>query len=498
MITIKQLKDHKDENVNLKGWIYNIRSSKALHFLELRDGSGVCQCVVSLDEVGEEIFESAGSLKQESSVEISGNVIEDERSIGGHEVHVTDLNVVQIAENYPITPKEHGVEFLMENRHLWLRSQRQWAAMQIRNSIQFAIHSFFQEQGFIQMDAPIFTGNAAEGTTTLFETDYFDEKAYLTQSGQLYAEAMAMAHGKVYTFGPTFRAEKSKTRRHLTEFWMIEPEMAYYDLNMNMDLAEEMLQYILQTVLEKNRNELEILERDTTFLKKAARETYKRITYTEAVEQLKSTKTAKMLDDMETGRRKELDSIKNELGEIKKEHGSAKKWRKNQIDERIKEIYARVDQIEEDLRNIPVWKESAANFTWGNDFGGSDETILTMQYDTPLIIHRYPAEVKAFYMKRDPENDKLALAMDVLAPEGYGEIIGGSQREDELSALQERIEEHNLPEDVFSWYLDLRKYGSVPHSGYGLGLERTVAWICGLSHVRETIPFPRMLGRLSP
>jgi len=498
MITIKQLKDHKDENVNLKGWVYNIRSSKALHFLELRDGSGLCQCVVSMDEVGEDIFAAAGSLKQESSVEISGNVIEDERSIGGYEVHVTDLSVVQISENYPITPKEHGVEFLMENRHLWLRSQRQWAAMQVRNSIQFAIHSFFQEQGFIQMDAPIFTGNAAEGTTTLFETDYFDEKAYLTQSGQLYAEAMAMAHGKVYTFGPTFRAEKSKTRRHLTEFWMIEPEMAYYDLNMNMDLAEKMLQYILQTVLEKNRSELEILERDTTFLEKAAREAYKRISYTEAVEQLKSADTAKMLDEMKDEREKELNSIKNELEEIKKEHGSAKKWRKAQIDQRIKEIHARIDQVEEDLRNIPVWKESAANFTWGNDFGGSDETILTMQYDTPLIIHRYPAEVKAFYMKRDPGDKKLALAMDVLAPEGYGEIIGGSQREDSLSALEERIEEHNLPKDVFGWYLDLRKYGSVPHSGYGLGLERTVAWICGLSHVRETIPFPRMLGRLRP
>lgn len=348
------------------------------------------------------------------------------------------------------------------------------------------------------MDAPIFTGNAAEGTTTLFETDYFDEKAYLTQSGQLYGEAMAMAHGKIYTFGPTFRAEKSKTRRHLTEFWMIEPEMAFYDLAMNMDLAESFVQFIVKTVLDENQSELDILERDTTFLEKAANEPFERISYTDAVDQLKSKETAELLDKMETERKAELTAIREEEEQIKKEHGSAKKWRKAQIDQRIKEIHSRVDQIEEDLRNIPVWKESAKNFEWGSDFGGSDETILTMQYDTPLMIHRYPAEVKAFYMKRDPENEKLALALDVLAPEGYGEIIGGSEREDSLEVLQERIAEHDLPEDLFSWYLDLRRFGSVPHSGFGLGLERTVAWICGLSHVRETIPFPRMLGRLRP
>ena len=498
MTYINQLSDHQDKTVTLKGWIYNIRSSKNIHFLEVRDGTGLCQCIVGADDVSEEVFEAAGTLKQESSLEITGKVVKDDRSVGGYELHVSDMNIIQIAENYPITPKEHGVEFLMENRHLWLRSRRQWAAMQVRNTIQFAIHRFFQQEGFIQMDAPIFTANAAEGTTTLFETDYFDEKAYLTQSGQLYGEAMAMAHGKIYTFGPTFRAEKSKTRRHLTEFWMIEPEMAFYDLDMNMELAEKMLQFIIRTVLEEKKAELDILERDTTLLEKAATEPYKRISYTEAVNQLKSDKTAQMLDEMESDRTKELSSIKKELEEIKKEHGSAKKWRKVQIDQRIKEIHARIDQIEEDLRNIPEWKESARNFDWGNDFGGSDETILTMQYDTPLIIHRYPAEVKAFYMKRDPEDDKLALAVDILAPEGFGEIIGGSVREDSIDVLKKRVTEHNLPEEVFKWYLDLRRYGSVPHAGYGLGLERTVAWICGLSHVRETIPFPRMLGRLRP
>jgi asparaginyl-tRNA synthetase len=498
MIYINHLKQHVNEVVTLKGWVYNYRSSKSLQFIELRDGTGLCQCIVAKDDVTGEVWNSADQMKQESSVEIKGKVVEDERSIGGFELHVIDLKIIQIAEDYPITPKDHGVEFLMENRHLWLRSQRQWAAMRVRNEIIHAIHQFFHEKEFVQLDAPIFTGNAAEGTTTLFETDYFDEKAYLTQSGQLYAEAMAMAHGKVYTFGPTFRAEKSKTRRHLTEFWMIEPEMAFYDLDMNMDLAESMIKRIISHVLDRCGKELEILERETKLLKQAAENKFHRISYTEAVEILKSDATGSMLDQMANDRETELKDLTAELENIKKEHGSAKKWRKAQIDQRIKEIHTRSGQIEEDLRNIPVWKKSASEFTWGNDFGGSDETVLTMQFDAPLIIHRYPAEVKAFYMKRDPEDDSLALAMDVLAPEGYGEIIGGSQREDSLEELQNRIKEHDLPEDVFKWYLDLRRYGTVPHSGYGLGLERTVSWICGLSHVRETIPFPRMLGRLRP
>ncbi|MEX0770352.1 MAG: asparagine--tRNA ligase [Balneolaceae bacterium] len=498
MVYIKHLNKHEDQSVTLKGWVYNYRSSKNLQFIEMRDGSGLCQCIVAKDEVPENVWDSAASLKQESSLEISGRVVKDDRSVGGYELHVSNLKIHQIAEDYPITPKEHGVEFLMENRHLWLRSRRQWAAMRVRNAIIFAIHKFFQERDFLQLDAPVFTGNAAEGTTTLFETDYFDEKAYLTQSGQLYAEAMAMAHGKVYTFGPTFRAEKSKTRRHLTEFWMIEPEMAYYDLDMNMDLAEEMIKFILGEILESSRSDLEILERDTTYLEQALRNPFHRMTYSEAVEKLKSGETTEMLDKMTKDRKEEQENLAVELEAIKKEHGSAKKWRKSQIDQRIQEIATRRDQIEEDLRNIPVWKKSAINFEWGNDFGGSDETILTMQFDAPVIVHRYPAEVKAFYMKRDPEDDQLALAMDVLAPEGYGEIIGGSEREDNLDMLRKRIAEHDLPEEPFQWYLDLRRYGSVPHSGYGLGLERTLAWICGLTHVRETIPFPRMLGRLTP
>ncbi|MBO6586298.1 MAG: asparagine--tRNA ligase [Gracilimonas sp.] len=497
MTYIKKLADHVDKEVTLKGWVYNFRSSGSLVFIEMRDGTGITQCVVAKDDVSEYVWEAATSLKQESSLEVVGTVKADERSIGGHEIHVSNVKVYQVAENYPITPKEHGVEFLMNNRHLWLRSQKQWAAMRVRNEIIYAIHTFFQKRDFVQMDSPIFTGNAAEGSTTLFETDYFEDKAYLAQTGQLYGEAMAMAHGLIYTFGPTFRAEKSKTRRHLTEFWMIEPEMAYYDLDMNMDLAEDMIKAIVSTVLEKRKDELEILERDTSSLEKTATEPFERMTYDEAVKILKSDETADMLDEMAESRRQEQVDLEKEWEEIKKEHGSAKKWRKAQIDQRIKEISARIDQIEEDLRNIPGWKESARNFEWGNDLGGSDETVLMMQYDVPLIVTHWPAEIKAFYMKRDDTN-KLALGMDVLAPEGYGEIIGGSQREDDLEVMEERIKEEGLDKEVFEWYLDLRRFGSVPHSGYGLGLERTVAWLCGLSHVRETIPFPRMMGRLTP
>lgn len=498
MTYINQLSAHVDTRVILKGWVYNYRSSGSLVFIEMRDGTGLTQCIVAKDDVSEAAWESASSLKQESSVVITGTVKADERSVGGHEVHVSDVEVIQIAEEYPITPKDHGVEFLMNNRHLWLRSQRQWAAMRVRNEIIFAIHTFFQEKNFVQMDSPLFTSNAAEGSTTLFETDFFEEKAYLAQTGQLYGEAMAMAHGLIYTFGPTFRAEKSKTRRHLSEFWMIEPEMAFYDLDMNMDLAEDMLRFIVTKVLANRRSELEILERDVARLEAIVENKFKRITYTEAVEILKSQETADMLDGMVESRKQEEVDLKKEREEIKKEHGSAKKWRKKQIEGRQIEISARLDQIEEDYRNIPKWKESAQGFEWGNDFGGSDETVLMMQQEVPMMVHRWPAEIKAFYMKRDPEDERLVLGVDVLAPEGYGEIIGGSQREDDLDFLENHIKKHDLPMDVFGWYLDLRKYGSVPHAGFGLGLERTVAWLCGLSHVRETIPFPRMMGRLRP
>lgn len=497
LTTIRDIHQFEGKTATLQGWVQNIRSSKALVFIIMRDGTGLNQCIVAKDDVSEEIWDKANSLTQESSLRLKGEVKKDDRSVGGYELHVQDIEVLQIAQDYPITPKEHGVEFLMENRHLWLRSQRQWAAMRVRNQIIFAIHQFFQKEGFIQMDSPIFTGNAAEGTTTLFETDYFDEKAYLSQSGQLYGEAMALAHGKIYTFGPTFRAEKSKTRRHLTEFWMIEPEMAFFDLEMNMDLAEDMVVFIVEKVLENCRQELETLGRDISKLENV-KKPFPRITYTEAVELLTGEKTAALLDDMEHSNIDELESIKKEIPQLEAEHGKAKKGRKFQIDKRLRELRARREEVEENLRNIPVWRKSAMEKEWGDDFGGSDETLLTMHFDRPVMVHGYPAAIKAFYMKRDPNDDKVALGVDMLAPEGYGEMIGGAQREDDLGLLLERIKEHNLDEETFKWYLDLRRFGTVPHSGFGLGLERTVAWLCGLSHVRETIPFPRMLGRLTP
>jgi asparaginyl-tRNA synthetase len=428
-VYIKDLSKYVGKSITLKGWLFNKRSSGKVKFLILRDGTGYLQCIVFKGNVTEEVFTLADSISQEASFEITGTVKEEPRAIGGYELDATDLKLIGESHEYPITPKEHGIEFLIDNRHLWIRSKKQAAILKIRHRIVKAIRDFFDERDFTLFDPPIITPNASEGTSTLFEMDYFDlGKAYLTQSGQLYAEAGAMALGKVYTFGPTFRAEKSKTRRHLTEFWMVEPEMAFYDLDDDMDLAEEFLEYIVQTVLKDCKNELEILERDTSKLEKVTRP-FPRISYTEAVELLKS---------------------------------------------------------------------KGSDFEWGNDFGAPDETIISEQYDKPVMIHRYPADIKAFYMKRDPENPKVALAVDVLAPEGYGEIIGGSQREDNLDFLLERIEQHKLPQNFFEWYLDLRRFGSVPHSGFGLGLERTVTWICGIEHLRETIPFPRMIYRNTP
>jgi asparaginyl-tRNA synthetase len=442
-VSIAHLKEHVGEVVTIKGWLYNIRSSGKLMFLEFRDGSGIVQGVVAKNEVSPAVWEACEKLTQESAVIVTGEVAKHPKLADTYELHVRDIEIVHLSRGYPITPKEHGIEFLSDHRHLWLRSKRQWAIMRIRHEVINAIRDFFNAREFILVDAPIITPNAVEGTTTLFEMDYFDlGKAYLTQSGQLYAEAAAMAFGKVYTFGPTFRAEKSKTRRHLTEFWMVEPEMAYYDLEMNMNLAEELVEYVVQRTVERRKEELKILERDIQKLERITRPFY-RMTYTEAV-----------------------------------------KWLNDHDVKLIKKA--------EDGTEIQV------DFPWGEDFGAPQEEALMQQFDKPCIIHRYPAEVKAFYMKRDPENPKLALAMDMLAPEGAGEIIGGSQREDSYEALLERLREHNLPQEPFEWYLDLRRYGSVPHSGFGLGLERTVKWICGLEHIRETAPFPRMIYRNTP
>ncbi|HEY9189213.1 MAG TPA: asparagine--tRNA ligase [Ignavibacteria bacterium] len=426
---IDQLSKYVGEEVTLYGWVYNLRSSGKIKFLLLRDGTGIVQCVIMKNAVGEEVYKLFDELTQESSISVTGKVNKEDRAPGGYELFLSDIKVFQIAKDYPITPKEHGIEFLMDHRHLWLRSKKQHAILRVRHRIIKAIRDYFDSNGFTLLDAPIFTPNACEGTTTLFETPYFDlGKAYLSQSGQLYAEAGAMAFGKVYTFGPTFRAEKSKTRRHLTEFWMMEPEVAFNDLYDNMDLIEDFLEYVVQTVLKERAEELKTLERNTQYLENV-KKPLPRIHYDEAVE---------------------------------------------------------------------ILRKKTPEFEWGNDFGGADETIISEAFDRPIMVHHYPAAIKAFYMKRDPENPKYAMAVDVLAPEGYGEIIGGSQREDDLNTLLERLKEHNLPESAFSWYLDLRKYGSVPHSGFGLGIERTVSWICGLDHIRETIPFPRTIYRLNP
>ena len=463
----------------------------------LRDGSGIAQCVVTQDNVDVASWEAAERATQESTLGVTGLVVSDERQVGGYEIQATTVTLISEAEPYPITPKSHGVEFLMDRRHLWLRSRRQWAIMRVRNRVIMSIHQFFQGQGFIQMDAPILTENVVEGTGTLFKIDYFGQPAYLTQSGQLHGEVMAMAFGKIYTFGPTFRAEKSKTRRHLTEFWMVEPEMAFFDLAMNMDLAEDFLVRIVEDVLRDCVEELRVLGRDSELLKKVQKP-FPRLTYSEAVDVLRSDATAKRIDERAEALAQERKDLERERATLKKEYGQAKAWRKRRMDARETAINGRLHELSEEERNMPVWKRSAKMFEWGNDFGGSDETVLTWHYDKPLIVSHFPAAVKAFYMKRDPDDDRLALGMDVLAPEGYGEVIGGGERTADKEFLEKQIAKHNLPREAFEWYLDLRRYGSAPHSGFGLGLERTVSWICRLDHIRECIPFPRLVGRLAP
>jgi len=504
-MTIERLKEVVGQETTLQGWILGKRTGKGLVFLVLRDGSGMCQCVVDENKVSPELFEDAKRLTQESSVIVSGLIVADERQIGGHELQVSGLQIVHLSQDYPISPKEHGIDFLMDHRHLWLRSKRQWAILRIRNTIIMAIHEFFQGEGFIQTDAPIFTGNAVEGTSTLFETDFYGEPAYLSQSGQLYGEALAMAFGKIYTFGPTFRAEKSKTRRHLSEFWMIEPEMAFHDLKMNMDTIERFLRFVVLKVLDKNTLELEMIGRDTTVLKQIT-EPFPRITYEDAVFILKGEKEVDGKNAVKT-LEADLVAVQERIVEIQADikEREAKMatpgMKKGEIgfhQAKVQQLKEELSEQEEAARNIPIWLKSARDFRMGNDFGGSDETVLTRLFNTPIMVYNWPHEVKAFYMKRDENDHRWAKGVDVLAPEGYGEIVGGGERETNLDLLIEKIHEHELPMSAFEWYLDLRRFGSVPHAGFGLGLERLVAWTCKLPHVRETIPFPRMYGRIAP
>ena len=428
-VYIEDIGRHEGDEVTIKGWLHNRRSSGKIHFLILRDGTGFIQAVMSKAGVGDELFATADHLGQETSVIVTGAARADKRAPSGYEIDVKSLQVVGASHDYPITPKEHGVDFLLDRRHLWIRAERQQAILRVRHEIINAVRDFLNARGFILADTPIFTPAACEGTTTLFPAQYFeDQTAYLTQSGQLYNEANAMALGRVYCFGPTFRAEKSKTRRHLTEFWMVEPEMAYASLDDVMDLAEAFVVSIVARVLERRARELKVLERDTAPLERV-QSPFPRISYDEAVQRLQA-------------------------------------------------------------KGLPI--------QWGGDFGGPDETTLSEEFDRPVMVHRYPSALKAFYMKPDADRPELALGVDVLAPEGYGEIIGGGERLADLDLLVRRIDEHKLPQDAFEWYVDLRRYGSVPHGGFGMGIERTVAWICGLEHVRETIPFPRMLHRLYP
>lgn len=426
---IDRIGEHEGQQVTIRGWLHNRRSSGKIHFLMLRDGTGFLQAVMSKGAVGDEQFKLADHLSQETSVVVEGMVRADARAPGGFEIDVSRLEVVGPSSNYPITPKEHGVDYLLDRRHLWIRSERQQAILRIRHEIIDAVRDFFNSQGFILADTPIFTPAACEGTTTLFPVQYFDDQtAYLAQSGQLYNEANAMALGRVYCFGPTFRAEKSKTRRHLTEFWMVEPEVAYATLDDVIDLAEGLVVSVVSRVLDRRRRELQVIERDTSKLERV-QAPFPRISYDEA---------------------------------------------------------------------IRILQEKGLPIEWGGDFGGTDETVLSEQFERPVAVHRYPGAVKAFYMKPDPQRPELALCVDVLAPEGYGEIIGGGQRLDDADLLLQRIKEHNLPQEAFEWYLDLRRYGSVPHGGFGMGIERAVSWICGLEHVREAIPYPRMLYRMYP
>lgn len=493
---ISQLKDNTGKEITLAGWVYQSRCSGKILFIVLRDGTGICQCVAEKTGISEELFEELRHLPRESSVYITGIAKEDERSPGGYELAISDAEIIHSAEDYPITPKSHGIDFLLKNRHLHLRSRRQWCILKIRHTLVNAIRDFFNNNGFTLIDTPIFTSAAGEEAESLFEVDYFGEPVHLTQTGQLHLEAAAMSFGKVYCFGPTFRAEKSKTRRHLTEFWMVEPEIAFTNLDNLLELTEQFITSIVSTVLENNRGELKTLGADIETLKKIT-PPFPRLTYTQVCEILTSEKTQNFLNEQLKSFRQRRDEIQNRIAELEKQNsGSIKKWKREKNASELIELRSELEEVEKKIENNPKHAKLAAEFEWGKDLGGSDETIISQMHEKPVFVTHYPSRAKAFYMKADRDNPKTVENFDLLAPAGFGEIIGGSMREHDYQTLLDKIKENNLDPENYQWYLDLRRYGSVPHGGFGLGVERTIAWLTGEKHIRQCIPFPRMLGKV--
>jgi len=497
-VRIADLKDHVGKIVTLAGWLYNSRSSGKLIFLILRDGTGLCQCIVEKTAISPELFDDLAHLGQESSLAVTGTVRKEERSVGGYELAVASAEVVGRSVDYPITPKSHGIDFLMKSRHLHLRSQRQWAIGKVRHTVIDAIRRFFNDNGFTLIDTPIFTTMAGEGEQTLFSVDYFGMPVSLTQTGQLHLECAAMSYGKVYCFGPTFRAEKSKTRRHLTEFWMVEPEVAYMDLPGLLELAENFVSSVVARVLKDNRAELELLGADIAGLEKVT-PPFNRITYSDAVDTLRGEAVQKFLasqlESLKSQRRAAQDKIA--ALEAEQSQPGTKQWRKDKLAAEVIDLRSDIAELDARIENNPAHAQLAAEFAWGKDLGGSDETIISLMHEKPVFVTHYPREAKAFYMRQDRKDGRVVENFDLLAPQGFGEVIGGSAREDDYDRLLARIQEEGYDPAGYQWYLDLRRYGSVPHGGFGLGIERTVAWITGEKHIRQCIAFPRMMEKIN-
>ncbi|MHC5083170.1 MAG: asparagine--tRNA ligase [Planctomycetota bacterium] len=494
---INELSGCVDQQVTLSGWMYKNRPSGKVQFLVLRDGTGLCQCIIEKAIIGDDLFTEIKSLGQESSLSVTGTVRSEPRSPGGVELAVTDAQVHDAATDYPITPKEHGIDFLLKNRHLHLRSQKSWCIGRIRHTVIDAIRRFFNDNGFTLIDTPIFTTIVGEGEQTLFEVDYFGQPLHLAQTGQLYLESAAMSFGKVYCFGPTFRAEKSKTRRHLTEFWMVEPEVAYIDLPELLDLAENFVFSIVKRVLDDNRSELENLGADIAALE-AIQKPFVRLTYTEVAEILVSDRTKEFMTQQLADFKQQKADFEAELADIEAQNakGGLKKWQQDKNARRAQQLRSEISELQVKIENNPKHAELAANFQWGKDLGGTDETIISLMHDRPVFVTHYPKKAKAFYMKEDRTNGKVVENFDLLAPAGFGEIIGGSVREDDYERLLARIDQEGYNHESYQWYLDLRKFGSVPHGGFGLGVERTVAWLTGEKHIRQCIAFPRLMDKV--